>query len=314
MILITGGGGFYGRNIARFLVDQGKKVLLLQRSPFEVPSFLAPFWDNQVKGIRGDVQSLPFLMDLVKAHHVESIIHLAGVSRAAKLPVHETIQVNVQGTVNVLETARLLGLRRVTFASSNTVYHGMKNPPKGPYPEDLDLPAVSPVGGFIPYTKKAAEQLCLLYSKEYKLSVCLVRGGNGYGPGSHRSNPPDILVPDAVQGKSVDFSHAPENGTLAPVYSKDLAKGYGLLHLSESLKYPIYNISSGNRYTFSEVVGMIKDLIPDADIRLGPPSKDVSLYYPSIERAKEDVGYVPEYGDLKKGIRAYVEYLRQGKY
>jgi UDP-glucose 4-epimerase len=314
MILITGGGGFYGRNIARFLVDKGKDVLLLQRSPYEVPSFLAPFWDKQVKGIRGDVQSLPFLMGLVKDYHVESIIHLAGVSRAAKLPVHEIIQVNVQGTVNVLETARILGLRRVTFASSNTVYYGKKNPPKGPYQEDLDLPVISQVGGFIPYTKKAAEQLCLLYSKEYKLSVCMIRGGNGYGPGSHRSNPPDILVPDAVQGKPVDFSHVPENSTLAPVYSKDLAKGYGLVHLSESPKHQVYNISSGTMYTFSEVVGMIKDLIPGADIRLGPASKDVTLYCPSIERAKEDVGYMPEYADLKKGISAYVEYLKHGRY
>lgn len=314
MILITGGGGFYGRNIARFLVDQGKEVLLLQRSPYEVPSFLTPFWDKQVKGVRGDVQSLPFLMGLVKDYHVESIIHLAGVSRAAKLAVHEIIQVNVHGTVNVLETARILGLRRVTFASSNTVYHGMRNPPKGPYREDLDLPVISPAAGFIPYTKKAAEQLCLLYAKEYNLGVCLIRGGNGYGPGSHRSNPPDILVPDAVQGKRVDFSHVPENSTLAPVYSKDLAKGYGLVHLSESPKHFIYNISSGNMYTFSELVGMIKDLVPGAEIRLGPSSKEGTPYCPSIERAKDDVGYVPEYPDLKKGISAYIDFLTCGRY
>ena len=269
MILITGGGGFFGRNIARYLVDKGKEVLLLQRSPFEVPSFLAPYWEKQVKGIRGDVQSLPFLMGLVREYHVESIIHLAGASRAGKLPVHEIIQVNLIGVINILETARIFGLRRVTFASSNTVYQGKKDPPNGLYHEDLDLPVISARGGFIPYTKKAAEQMCMLYAQEYHLSVCVVRGGNGFGPASHRANPPDIMVPDALQGKPVDFSHTPENSTLAPVYSKDLAKGYGLLHLAESLHHYIYNISSGNMYTYSEVVGIIKDLIPGAEIRLG---------------------------------------------
>jgi UDP-glucose 4-epimerase len=314
MILITGGGGFYGRNIAKYLVDRGKEVLLLQRSPFEVPSFLAPHWDKQVRGIRGDIQSLPFLMGLVRDYHVESIIHLAGASRAGKLPVYEIIQVNLIGVVNILETARIFGLRRVTVASSNTVYQGKKDLPKGLYHEDLDLPVISARGGFIPYTKKAAEQICMLYAQAYHLSVCLVRGGNGYGPASHRANHPDIMVPDALQGKLVDFSHTPENGTLAPVYSKDLAKGYGLLHLAESLNHSIYNISSGNMYTYAEVVRMIKDLIPRAEIHLGTGSPDVTPYCPSIERAKEDVGYIPEYADLKKGISAYIDYLKYERY
>ena len=314
MILVTGGGGFFGRNIARYLVDRGKKVLLLQRSPYEVPSFLAPYWDKEIKAIRGDVQSLPFLMGLVKEYGVESIIHLAGASRAGKLPVHEIIQVNVMGVINVLEAARIFGLRRVTFASSNTVYQGKKDPPEGLYHENLDLPVISGHGGFIPYTKKAAEQMCILYAKEYHLSVCVVRGGNGYGPASHRANPPDIMVPDAVQGKPVDFSHTPENGTLAPVYSKDLAKGYGLLHLAESLKHSIYNISSGNMYTYSDVVRMIKEHIPGAEIRLGPVSPNVAPYRPSIERAKDDVGYAPDYPDFKEGVAAYIEYLKYGKY
>jgi nucleoside-diphosphate-sugar epimerase len=314
MILVTGGGGFFGRNIARYLVDRGKKVLLLQRSPYEVPSFLAPYWDKEIKAIRGDVQSLPFLMGLVKEYGVESIIHLAGASRAGNLPVHEIIQVNVMGVINVLEAARIFGLRRVTFASSNTVYQGKKDPPEGLYHENLDLPVISGHGGFIPYTKKAAEQMCILYAKEYHLSVCVVRGGNGYGPASHRANPPDIMVPDAVQGKPVDFSHTPENGTLAPVYSKDLAKGYGLLHLAESLKHSIYNISSGNMYTYSDVVRMIKEHIPGAEIRLGPASPNVAPYRPSIERAKDDVGYAPDYPDFKEGVAAYIEYLKHGTY
>ena len=315
MILITGGGGLYGLNIAWYLANRGKKVLLLQRSPFQVPSFLAPFWEKEVKGIRGDIVSLPFLMGLARDFEFESIIHLAAVweGRGGEVAPYQAIEVNIRGTVNVLEVARVFRLRRVTFASSNTVYHGMNAPPMGPYHEDLDLPAYSV--GYIPCTKKAAEQICLLYAGEYKMSVCMVRGGRGYGPTMHWGRMPiERMVFPSLEGKPADLKNLPENNTLAPVHVKDLARGYGLLHLAESLKHTVYNISSGNSYTFSAIAQIVKEIIPGADIRSGPSSARVEPYCPSIQRAREDVGYIPEYADLREGIRAWIRYLKEGTY
>jgi len=317
MILITGGGGFYGRNIARYLLDRGKEVLLLQRSPVQVTPFLAPFWDKQLKAVKGDVVNLPHLMSLVKKYNVESIIHLALAAdrqgRKSEVPFYQVMQINLQGTINILEAAHIFGLRRVTFASSNTVYFGKNELPKGLYHEDLDVPVLGHWKHTTP-SKKAGEQICLMYAKEYNLSVCMIRGGTGYGPGSHGANPPDVMIPNALEGKPVDLTHLPENSTFTPVYIKDLAKGYGLIHLAESPKHHIYNISSGNMYTFSEIARTVKEIIPKADIRLGSPSPEVVPFCPSIERAKEEFGYSPDYADIKKGIMAYIDYLRNGTY
>lgn len=316
MILITGGGGLYGVNIAWYLANRGKEVLLLQRSPFQVPSFLAPYWDKQVKGVRGDVQDFPHLMGLVRGYHVDSIIHLAAVweRKGVELPLYHALQVNIGGLIHVLEAARIFGLRHVTFASSNTVYHGMRTPPDGPYHEDLDLPALTNIG-HVSCMKKAGEQICLLYAKQYNLSVCMIRGGRGYGPNKPvGSMPLQKMVLNALEGKPTDFTDLPGNSTEAPVYVKDLARGYGLLHLAEPAKHNVYNISSGNSYSLSELAQVVRDIIPTAEIRLGPPSPDVISYIPNIERAKNDVGYVPEYADVKEGIKAWIDYIREGKY
>ncbi len=124
----------------------------------------------------------------------------------------------------------------------------------------------------------------------------------------------DVMVPDALQGKAVDLTRLPENSYVAPVYAKDLAKGYALVHLAESPQHFIYNISSGNMYTFSQVREIIRELIPGAEIRLGPASPGAVPYCPNIERARQDVGFVPDYADLKQGIRAYIDYLRKDNY
>jgi UDP-glucose 4-epimerase len=316
MILLTGGGGLYGVNIAWYLANRGKEVLLLQRSPFQAPSFLAPYWDKQVKGVRGDVQDLPFLMGLVKDYHVESLIHLAGTwpGGGREVPVHQALQVNIGGTINVLEAARIFGLRRVTFASSNSLYHGMRTPPNGPYHEDLDLSASRHIG-YIPCMKRAGEQICLLYAEQYNMSVCLIRGGRGYGPNKPSASMPlQRMVLNALEGKPTDMTGMPENRTEAPVYVKDLARGYGLLHLADSLKHPIYNISSGNSYSLLEFARTVREIIPGAEIRLGPASPDEEAFCPDITRAKEDVGYIPEYAGVKEGIQAWIDFLRDGKY
>ena len=77
MILITGGGGFFGLNTARSLVDRGQELLLLQRRPAQPPAFLAPYWGKQVKQATGSIVDLPFLFGVMKSYPIDSIIHAA---------------------------------------------------------------------------------------------------------------------------------------------------------------------------------------------------------------------------------------------
>ena len=318
MILITGGGGNIGRATAKYLIDTGEEVLLLQRNAVDVPDFLEAFWGKQAKGALGNILDLPFLLGLVKDYQVESIIHTAGMweNRTGEGTLHQVLQVATQGTMNVMEAARIFGLRRVTFTSSIGVYHGSE----GSYmsmSEDSLLPPVS--FSYIGNTKKMVEQMLLLYTNDYGLSAPSVRVGGVYGPPVRRvpwtRSAIVIMVANAVAGKPSDHPDlSPNDYNSSPIYSMDNAKGIGLIHMAKSLKHYHYNLAEGKAYSWAKIVQAIKEVIPDADIRLGPAKPEEKAEKPrtmSIDRIKEELGFAPDY-DLKRGIKAYIDWLREG--
>jgi len=318
MILITGGGGNIGRTIAKYLIGTGEEVLLLQRHAVDVPDFLEPFWGKQAKGAVGNILDLPFLLALVKDNQVESIIHTAGMweNRAGEGSLHQVLQVATQGSMNVLEAARLSGLRRVSFTSSVGVYGGYEGPATS-MSEDLNLPPVS--FSYIGNTKKIVEQMLLLYANDYGLSAPSIRVGGVYGPPVRHvpwtRSALVIMIANAVAGKPSDHPNlAPNDYNSSPIYSMDNAKGIGLIHMAKSLKHYQYNLAEGKAYNWAEIVQAIKEVIPDADIRLGPAKPEEKAEKPrtmSIDRIKEELGFVPDY-DLKQGVKAYIDWLREG--
>src|SRR5512136_2978825 len=175
MILITGGGGFFGLNAGRCLAERGEEVLVLQRRTIDAPALLAPFWGKQVKQATGSILELPFLFSMMKSFPIDSIIHAAfdsagidvrkgGIDAASQRTLYDVLQIGIAGTINMLELGRLFKLRRITFVSSVDTYRGW--PDDCPvWPEDASLPAVSfsPIGN----NKKAGEQICFLYAKAY---------------------------------------------------------------------------------------------------------------------------------------------------
>ena len=102
MILITG-AGFVGLNTAKYLLDQGQKVLLVRRRPFEAPSFLAPYVDKEAKTAQGDFTELPFLYRLLREYNVQSIVHAAVLNARKNANLYQSIKVNVSGTAEILE-------------------------------------------------------------------------------------------------------------------------------------------------------------------------------------------------------------------
>lgn len=310
VILITGGGGLIGLNLARYLVDRGKEVLLLQRHPTEVPSFLAPFWGNQAKEAIGDILDLPLLLGLVKTYQIESIIHAAGTweGRGGEGALYQVVKVNIEGTANIMEVGRVCGLRRITYISSISVYYGRGEP----WNEDVDLPAISCT--FIGNTKKAAEQICFLYMKEYGLSIPIIRLARVYGPAAHWGrNPMEVMIRNTVAGEPTDLSYISGKSCVAPIYVKDCAKGISLVHLAEAPKHNIYNLGDGKFYSWLEVAEIVSKLIPDAEIRLGTGEPAVNFFPMSIDRIKEEMGFAPDY-DINQGIRAYIDWFKEGKY
>jgi nucleoside-diphosphate-sugar epimerase len=314
MILITGGGGFIGLNLARYLVDRGQEVLLLRRHAFAIPLFLTPYAGKQVNTVEGDITEPSVLYSLIKNYSVESIVHAAVATETSiGSTLYQAIKINIQGTTDVLEAARIFGLRRVTFLSSVAVYFP-ESSPSSILSEENDLPVSSTewIGG----TKKAGEQICLLYAREYGLSIPIVRPPQVWGPlyWTHRS-PVHTMIDNAISGKPSDLSSFYGENKAPYIYVRDCAKALGLVHLAPSLKYDIYNISDGETRSLADFARAIKEVIPEARITLGETksTRDADRPPMDITRIKSDVGFTPDY-NLKKAVKAYIDWLRDSSY
>lgn len=314
MILITGGTGFLGMNLAWHLANKGEKVLLFDVRRAEVPSFLVQFWDNQIRGVIGDIMDLPNLLSTIEKYSIESVIHAAYYQFTVsgdRPSVYQALKANLDGTLNVLEACRIFRLRRVSFVSSLSVYFGTESVI---FDEELDLPLTSNMD--VQGIKHACEQICLPYVKEYGLSLTILRPDRFYGPLSHgRRFPIRTMVENATANKPSDFSHI-YGGNKAPyTYIKDTAKAISLIHCAKEPEHTIYNVGEGNLYNYFDFAEAIKQVIPDADIRLGKTSSPDDIDYPpfSVERLKQEVAFIPDY-DLPLAIKDYVYWLMEGRY
>lgn len=319
MILLTGGGGFLGQHMARCLAERGEKVLIMQRRAISCPPLLKDYWDSHIVQEAGTVQDLPFLLGLIKKHGVDSIVHGAfastdlagGPYTVADNSLHHLVDVQVNGSVNIFEAARLHQLRRVTFISSGSNYDALPGQPEE-WHEDAYLPTVT----FAPIsnTKKACEQIALLYAKTYGMSFVSLRVGLVYGPASTRgSDSFYAMVAGALAGQRTDLPKVPANLSFPMVYAKDVGVATALVHQAAQPRHYIYNLMNARTSTMQEFADAVKAHLPQAQISLGPatpaarPVHDVPM-----ERYREEFGFEP--CDLHGGVGAFIEWCRSGRY
>lgn len=318
MILITGGLGFLGANLARLLCDSGENVLLTRNRNAEVPRLLAPFLEKKLKVIPLDITSLDHVCRAIEEFRVKSVVHAAVRSEKGDTPLYQAMHVNVTGTMNVLEAARRAGIQRVIFISSEAVYQGM--PDSAPFKEEERLFITS--DRFIPGTKKAGEILCLMYAKEYGMEVVSVRLTRIYGP-LYRGirNLPGLMVENAAQGKPIALENYDPEEAHDFIYVKDAARALILLLKAPTLRHRIYNLGSGRLTGLKEFADAIKKLLPEAEIHLGDgPGPLISTRTPmdihtcvDISRISAETGFKPEY-DPYRGVEHYLNWARHGIY
>jgi UDP-glucose 4-epimerase len=308
MILITGGLGFLGTGLARYLLGQGEEVLLTRRRNARIPAMLVKDLEKKVKVVDCDILDLPGLIAAMKKYKVTSVIH-AAVAILAKTSLYQAVKINMEGTANVLEAARLMDIKRVTFTSSNTVYMGIQEATlcKESTPIPLD------VNHSIASEKIACEALCSLYAHEYGIEVIITRPSMMYGPGSSSIIAPlPLMVEQVLKQKSVVIPQLHPDWGTDFVYIEDCSRAIGMVHLAEEPKYPIYNAASGRSHTLKDVAEAIKKVIPDCHIELKGQVPPRSIHTVDISRLCDEFGYKPEH-DLEQGIREYIDWVVKEK-
>jgi len=305
-VLVTGGAGFIGSNIVKHLIEKGNSVTVLDNFLSGYRSNLDPF--PSVRIVEGDVRDKTAVKTAIC--EAEVVFHLAasvGNKRSIDQPIIDA-EINVLGTLQVLEAARKEGVRKIVTSSSAGIFGELKTLP---IREDHPVEPDSPYG----CTKLCEEKLCLAYSKLYDIEAVCLRYFNVYGPNQRFDaygnvipifvfrmlrNEPLIIYGDGEQTR--DFVHV-----------DDVVQANIKAANSEGIS-GAFNIASATRVTINRLVEMItsknNNLIK---IEHGPDRPgDVLHSLADISLAHHKINYIPSV-DLEKGIEEYVEWARNIK-
>ena len=177
-ILITGAAGFIGSQLAYALWQRGEEIVLLDNFSYgKEDNLIFDNHDFRQEILREDICDRDMLYALCKKHQFDYIYHIAAITPLpdCQLDPGKAIEVNVAGTVNVLEAARRFGAKNVIFASTSAVYENCTTFPTNE--ENVVPPSLIYSGG-----KFAAEQFCRSYAEVYGMNVTVLRFANVYGP------------------------------------------------------------------------------------------------------------------------------------
>jgi len=254
--VITGGAGFVGSNLGNMLHQKGYDVLLLDDLSFGHLDNLKRNGKSFGTFKKIDIRS-PELKNYFS--DVDYVFHLAGIST---LPVCQSepvnsIDVNVAGTVNVLEAARHSNVKRVIFASTAGVYeNNIEFPCKE---DDFVEPSLT-----YTLTKSFCEKLCNSYFKLYGLETCVTRYNNVYGPNQDikRKSPPFVayVIRELLQNRQPIF-HSDGNQQRDYVYINDVNELNFLCMTKDTAIGEIFNVSSGKAFSVNEIYSIITSIL-----------------------------------------------------
>ena len=296
-LLVTGADGFIGSHLTEELVRQGYKVkAFVYYNSFNSWGWLDQCADD-IKGrfevITGDIRDAYGVKESMKG--CDAVLHLAaliGIPFSYQSP-SAYVDTNIQGTLNVLQAARELGIRRVIHTSTSEVYGSAKFVP---ITEDHPLQGQSPYSA----TKIAADQLAYSFYSSFDLPVVTVRPFNKFGPRqSARAVIPTILTQIANGERAIklgsltptrDFSYVQDTvgGFIAALKG---INGFGeVFNLGSNFEISIYETA----LQIAKCMGVTISLIPD-EARLRPAGSEVDRLWADNTKAKELFGWEPNF-------------------
>lgn len=313
--LLTGGAGFIGSHLAEKLLDQGWRVICLDNfNGFYDPKIKEKNIIQAVKNpnydlIRGDILDEKLLNEIFSANRIQSIIHLAAIAgvRQSLLGPSDYVDVDIKGTVNLLEKAKEYKIRQFVFASSSSVYGINK---KLPFSEsDLVNLQASPYAA----AKVAAELFCQVHHHLYGISTTILRFFTVYGPRQR----PEMAIHKFVrlidQGDPIPmFGGGASQRDYT--YIDDIIDGI-LRAIDKNFDYEIFNLGNSNPIELSKLIKLIGNNL-SKEVKLNSVADqpgDVPMTYADISKAKKMLGYSPK-TSIEQGIEKFIKwYYEQNK-
>jgi UDP-glucuronate 4-epimerase len=313
-ILITGAAGFIGSNLCEKMVEMGYSIIGIDN--FDVFYSAKQKYLNltnlstkdNFEFINADIRDKESLNKIFRTNKIEAVIHLAakaGVRPSIDL-ISDYYDVNINGTISVLEVMKNNGITSCIFASSSSVYG---NNAKIPFCESdkVDNP-ISPYAS----TKKSGELLCHVYYHLHSFDITCLRFFTVYGPRQR----PDLAIHK--------FTRMIDTGIPIPLYGDgSTARDYtyiddivnGIISALEHLGgYRIYNLGESKLVDLQKLVQTVEKLLnKKATLNMFPfQPGDVNITYADISKAQREIGYDPKY-EFAEGVEKFIEWYQLNK-
>jgi len=315
-ILVTGGAGFIGSHLCERLLSDGVKVVCLDNfDTFYDPNIkiknaevIAKKFPDLFELVTGNIRNPEQVKGILQKNKVDFVVHLA--ARAGVRPsLAEPLvyqDVNIRGTLVLLEACKEHGIKNFIFASSSSVYGENQ---RVPFREkDLDIQPISPYGA----TKRAGELHCYSYHHLYGMNIACLRIFTAYGPRQR----PEMAIHKFTRSIDRDEKismYGDGSSRRDYTYIDDLINGViGAIRYHKG--FEIYNLGESQTTSLKELIRLIEEALgKKADIEMMEfQPGDVSLTYADITKAKRMLKYRPKV-KMKEGIQRFVEWCKRAK-
>jgi UDP-glucuronate 4-epimerase len=308
-VLVTGGAGFIGSHVCEALLARGDDVVVLDNfNDFYDPalkrrnaSALA-----RAKIVTGDIRDRDLVAALFREEKFDAVIHLAamaGVRPSLLDPLHYQ-DVNVRGTMILLEELKLRPRTRFVFASSSSVYGSNV---RVPFREDDDIHhPVSPYAA----TKRAGELLCFTHHHLYGIPTACLRFFTVYGPRQRPEMAIHKFVKAVIEKKPLPF-YGDGSTRRDYTYIDDIVDGV-VRALDRCDGYEIYNLGESATTSLAELVRSIGEVCGTEPILDRQPMQpgDVEVTYADVSKARQRLGYAPKV-PVRAGLERFVAWFRE---
>ena len=317
-VLVTGADGFIGSHLTEELIRQGYDV----RAFVYYNSFNSWGWldhsTNEIKKnidvFAGDIRDPHGVKEAMKGcTHVLNLAALIAIPYSYHSP-DTYVDTNIKGTLNVVQAARELNIEKVVHTSTSEVYGTAKYVP---------IDENHPLQGQSPYSasKIGADQMALSFYKSFDTPVAIIRPFNTYGPRqSARAVIPTIISQLAAGTTNIKL------GAVSPTrdfnFVKDTVNGFISIMNSDKSNGEIINIGSNYEISIGETAEMIADImdveltIETDEQRIRPEKSEVERLWADNQKAKEIIGWKPNYGGksgFRRGLEETIEWFTNPK-
>jgi len=308
-VIITGGTGFIGSNLTERLVKNGNEVVIVDKARNDriTNEFMQKMKVMKIRLIETDITNKDAIAKAFREDSYDAVVHLAGKSdvRESVNDIENFENVNVKGTISVLEAARLADIKKIVFASSSSVYGELKS---RAFKEDDDTDNhASPYGA----TKKMAEICCRMYSSLYGIDIPMLRFFTVYGPRGRLNMSVMRFIKSIEEGVVLEV-HAKGKIKRDFVYIDDVLSSIEAC-TKKGVGTDAINIGSGKYHELNKIIKIIeKNMGKKSGVRYVPMQRgDVLSTCADIRKAKKMLGWRSS-TSLEEGIRKTVEWWNRG--